>query len=182
MGAEVEDRLGGGERKTTRGQHWHLGPGPVRSGGARLQRADAVGGFPAVTMVGMSSAVPSRSRSPAAPTTALSANGRPITVGSVGEGRRPPRRHPVRGDVLQECRLSRRARPVNRLYIPDLSWATCSMARIDPGPVLDFETDLGGIADAYAAMDLRRAIKSLVRIGSVRWASLADAADVRRRP
>jgi hypothetical protein len=39
--------------------------------------------------------------------------------------------------------------------------------RIDPGRVLDYETDLDGIADAYAAMDERRAIKSLIRIGSV---------------
>jgi threonine dehydrogenase-like Zn-dependent dehydrogenase len=38
---------------------------------------------------------------------------------------------------------------------------------IDPGKVLDYETDLDGIADAYAAMDERRAIKSLVRVGSV---------------
>ena len=29
------------------------------------------------------------------------------------------------------------------------------------------ETDLEGIADAYAAMDERRAIKSLVRVGVV---------------
>jgi threonine dehydrogenase-like Zn-dependent dehydrogenase len=39
--------------------------------------------------------------------------------------------------------------------------------RIDPGRVLDYETDLDGIAEAYAAMDERRAIKSLVRIGSL---------------
>jgi len=38
---------------------------------------------------------------------------------------------------------------------------------IDPGLVLDFETDLEGVADAYAAMDDRRAIKSLVRVGTV---------------
>jgi len=40
-------------------------------------------------------------------------------------------------------------------------------ARIDPGRVFDFETDLETIAEAYAAMDERRAIKSLVRIGTV---------------
>ena len=39
--------------------------------------------------------------------------------------------------------------------------------RIDPGRVLDYETGLDGIADAYAAMDERRAIKSLVRVGSL---------------
>jgi len=33
--------------------------------------------------------------------------------------------------------------------------------------VVDYETDLDGIGDAYAAMDDRRAIKSLVRVGSL---------------
>jgi hypothetical protein len=33
--------------------------------------------------------------------------------------------------------------------------------------VLDYETDLDGIPDAYAAMDERRAVKSLVRVGSI---------------
>jgi threonine dehydrogenase-like Zn-dependent dehydrogenase len=37
---------------------------------------------------------------------------------------------------------------------------------IDPGLVLDFETDLDGTPEAYAAMDERRAIKSLIRVGS----------------
>jgi hypothetical protein len=32
--------------------------------------------------------------------------------------------------------------------------------------VLDFETKLDGIAQAYDAMDERRAIKSLLRMGS----------------
>jgi threonine dehydrogenase-like Zn-dependent dehydrogenase len=35
--------------------------------------------------------------------------------------------------------------------------------RILPGRVFDFETDLNGIAEAYAAMDERRAVKSLIR-------------------
>jgi hypothetical protein len=39
--------------------------------------------------------------------------------------------------------------------------------RINPGCVFDFTTDLGGIAQAYAAMDERRAIKSLVRVGAI---------------
>jgi hypothetical protein len=38
---------------------------------------------------------------------------------------------------------------------------------INPGRVLDFETDLDGIAEAYAAMDERRAIKSLLRVGTI---------------
>jgi hypothetical protein len=54
----------------------------------------------------------------------------------------------------------------SRLYIPELMDDVLD-GRIDPGRVLDYETDLDGIADAYAAMDERRAIKSLIRIGSV---------------
>jgi threonine dehydrogenase-like Zn-dependent dehydrogenase len=38
---------------------------------------------------------------------------------------------------------------------------------IDPGRVFDYETSLDGIADAYAAMDERRAIKSHVRVGAI---------------
>jgi threonine dehydrogenase-like Zn-dependent dehydrogenase len=53
-----------------------------------------------------------------------------------------------------------------RAYIPDLIGDVLE-GRIDPGRVLDYETDLEGIADAYAAMDERRAIKSLVRVGTV---------------
>jgi threonine dehydrogenase-like Zn-dependent dehydrogenase len=36
-----------------------------------------------------------------------------------------------------------------------------------PPPVLDYETDLDHIADAYRATDERRAIKPLVRVGAV---------------
>jgi len=53
-----------------------------------------------------------------------------------------------------------------RAYIPELLPDVLE-GRINPGRVLDFTTDLEGIADAYAAMDERRAIKSLVRVGSV---------------
>jgi threonine dehydrogenase-like Zn-dependent dehydrogenase len=53
-----------------------------------------------------------------------------------------------------------------RAYIPELLEDVLE-ARINPGRVLDFETDLDGIAEAYAAMDERRAIKSLVRVGAV---------------
>ena len=51
-----------------------------------------------------------------------------------------------------------------RAYIPELLDDVLE-GRINPGRVLDFETDLDGIAEAYAAMDERRAIKSLVRVG-----------------
>jgi len=53
-----------------------------------------------------------------------------------------------------------------RTYLPDLLGDVLA-EKIDPGKVLDYETDLEGIADAYAAMDERRAIKSLVRVGSI---------------
>jgi threonine dehydrogenase-like Zn-dependent dehydrogenase len=50
-----------------------------------------------------------------------------------------------------------------RAYIPELLNDVLE-GRINPGRVFDFETDLAGIAEAYAAMDERRAIKSLVRV------------------
>ena len=53
-----------------------------------------------------------------------------------------------------------------RTYLPELLDDVLE-GRIDPGRVLDYETDLEGIADAYAAMDERRAIKSLVRVGTL---------------
>ena len=53
-----------------------------------------------------------------------------------------------------------------RVYLPELLDDVLA-GSIDPGRVMDYETDLEGIADAYAAMDERRAIKSLVRVGSV---------------
>jgi threonine dehydrogenase-like Zn-dependent dehydrogenase len=53
-----------------------------------------------------------------------------------------------------------------RAYIPELLDDVLE-GRINPGRVLDYETDLDDIADAYAAMDERRAIKSLVRVGTL---------------
>jgi threonine dehydrogenase-like Zn-dependent dehydrogenase len=55
--------------------------------------------------------------------------------------------------------------PVRR-YAPQLLDDVLE-GRIHPGLVFDFETDLEGIAEAYAAMDERRAVKSLVRVGSL---------------
>jgi threonine dehydrogenase-like Zn-dependent dehydrogenase len=52
-----------------------------------------------------------------------------------------------------------------RKYIPELLDDVLE-GRIHPERVFDFETDLDGIAEAYAAMDERRAIKSLVRMGT----------------
>jgi threonine dehydrogenase-like Zn-dependent dehydrogenase len=53
-----------------------------------------------------------------------------------------------------------------RIYIPELLDDVLS-GEINPGLVLDYETDLDHVADAYAAMDERRAIKSLIRVRSV---------------
>jgi threonine dehydrogenase-like Zn-dependent dehydrogenase len=52
-----------------------------------------------------------------------------------------------------------------RIYIAELM-ADVLDGSINPGVVLDYETDLDDVADAYAAMDERRAIKSLIRVGS----------------
>jgi threonine dehydrogenase-like Zn-dependent dehydrogenase len=51
-----------------------------------------------------------------------------------------------------------------RKYLPELLDAVLT-GQINPGRVFDFETDLDHIVDAYEAMDHRRAIKSLVRVG-----------------
>ena len=53
-----------------------------------------------------------------------------------------------------------------RAYIPELLDDVLSGV-INPGRVFDYETSLDEIVDAYAAMDERRAIKSLVRVGSI---------------
>lgn len=53
-----------------------------------------------------------------------------------------------------------------RAYIPELLGDVLE-GHINPGRVFDFTTDLDNIAQAYAAMDERRAIKSLVKVGTV---------------
>jgi hypothetical protein len=53
-----------------------------------------------------------------------------------------------------------------RAYIPELLEDVLE-GRITPGRVFDFQTDLEGVAEAYTAMDERRAIKSLLRVGAV---------------
>jgi len=52
-----------------------------------------------------------------------------------------------------------------RIYIPELMRDVLD-GRIHPGLVFDFETDLDGTPGAYAAMDERRAIKSMIRVSS----------------
>jgi threonine dehydrogenase-like Zn-dependent dehydrogenase len=56
-----------------------------------------------------------------------------------------------------------------RAYLPELLDDVLE-GRIEPGRVFDYETDLDRVADAYAAMDERRAIKSLVRVAGRRAA------------
>jgi threonine dehydrogenase-like Zn-dependent dehydrogenase len=53
-----------------------------------------------------------------------------------------------------------------RAYIPELLDDVLE-GRFNPGRVFDFETDLDGVAEAYEAMDERRAIKSLLRVGTL---------------
>jgi threonine dehydrogenase-like Zn-dependent dehydrogenase len=53
-----------------------------------------------------------------------------------------------------------------RTYIPELLEDVLE-GHIEPGGVFDFETDLEGVAEAYAAMDERRAIKSLLRVSTI---------------
>jgi threonine dehydrogenase-like Zn-dependent dehydrogenase len=63
--------------------------------------------------------------------------------------------------------LARQLRaPWVRRYIPELL-DDVLQGHIHPGRVFDFETDFEQISDAYAAMDRRRAIKSLVRVSTI---------------
>jgi threonine dehydrogenase-like Zn-dependent dehydrogenase len=82
-------------------------------------------------------------------------------VGFVGvpHGGEPP----VRRMFDRNIGLRGGSAPV-RTYLPELLDDVLT-DRIDPGAVFDFETDLDGVTEAYAAMDERRAIKSLLRIG-----------------
>jgi hypothetical protein len=72
---------------------------------------------------------------------------------------------PVQNMYLRNVGVRGGSAPV-RTYLPELLGDVLS-ERIDPGRVLDYETDLEGIAGAYAAMNEQRAIKSLVRVGTV---------------
>ena len=72
---------------------------------------------------------------------------------------------PIETVIFRDIGLRGGVAPVRR-YIPELLPDVLE-GRIDPGRVFDFQTDLDGIAEGYAAMDERRAIKSLVRVGAV---------------
>src|SRR5204863_2228337 len=72
---------------------------------------------------------------------------------------------PINTVIFRNIGLRGGVAPVRR-YIPELL-DDVLQGRIQPGRVFDFETALDGIAEAYAAMDERRAIKSLLRVGRV---------------
>jgi threonine dehydrogenase-like Zn-dependent dehydrogenase len=72
---------------------------------------------------------------------------------------------PIDTVIFRNIGLRGGVAPVRR-YIPELLEDVLE-GRINPGLVFDFETDLEGVAESYAAMDERRAIKSLVRVGTV---------------
>jgi threonine dehydrogenase-like Zn-dependent dehydrogenase len=72
---------------------------------------------------------------------------------------------PIETVIFRNIGLRGGVAPVRR-YIPELLDDVLT-GRIQPGRVFDFETDLDGIPEAYAAMDERRAVKSLVRVGTV---------------
>jgi threonine dehydrogenase-like Zn-dependent dehydrogenase len=72
---------------------------------------------------------------------------------------------PVREMFFRNKGVRGGAAPV-RTYIPELLDDVLE-GRLNPGRVFDFETGLDGVAEAYAAMDERRAIKSLLRVATV---------------
>jgi len=69
---------------------------------------------------------------------------------------------PIETVIFRNVGLRGGVAPVRR-YLPELLEDVLA-GRIDPGRVFDFETDLAGVAGAYAAMDERRAIKALIRV------------------
>ena len=71
---------------------------------------------------------------------------------------------PINTVIFRNIGLRGGVAPVRR-YLPELLDDVLAGV-INPGRVFDFETDLDGTAGAYAAMDERRAVKALIRIGS----------------
>jgi threonine dehydrogenase-like Zn-dependent dehydrogenase len=69
---------------------------------------------------------------------------------------------PINTVIFRNIGLRGGVAPVRR-YLPELLDDVLA-GHINPGRVFDFETDLEGIADAYAAMDERRAVKALIRV------------------
>ena len=69
---------------------------------------------------------------------------------------------PIEGTFYRNVGMRGGPAPV-RAYLPELLEAVLK-GRIEPGKVFDLKTDLDQIQEAYAAMDERRAIKSLVKV------------------
>ncbi len=84
------------------------------------------------------------------------------TVGAVGAPHDV--RVPIETVIFRNVGLRGGVAPA-RVYIPELLPDVLE-GRIEPGRVFDFETELEHVAEAYAAMDERRAIKSLLRVGA----------------
>jgi threonine dehydrogenase-like Zn-dependent dehydrogenase len=72
---------------------------------------------------------------------------------------------PIETVIFRNIGLRGGVSPVRR-YIPELLDDVLE-GRINPGRVFDFATDLNGIVEAYTAMNERRAVKSLLRIGTI---------------
>ena len=71
---------------------------------------------------------------------------------------------PIETVIFRNIGLRGGVAPVRR-YIPELLDDVLE-GLINPGLVFDFETDLDGIEEAYAATDERRAIKSFLRVAA----------------
>ena len=72
---------------------------------------------------------------------------------------------PIDTVIFRNVGLRGGVSPVRR-YIPELLGDVLE-GRINPGLVFDYTTDLNGVEEAYIAMHERRAIKALLRIGTV---------------
>ncbi|HEX7400246.1 MAG TPA: zinc-dependent alcohol dehydrogenase family protein [Candidatus Limnocylindrales bacterium] len=72
---------------------------------------------------------------------------------------------PIETVIFRNVGLRGGVAPVRR-YLPELLEAVLDGA-INPGRIFDFETDLEHVVDGYRAMDERRAVKAMVRVGAV---------------
>jgi threonine dehydrogenase-like Zn-dependent dehydrogenase len=72
---------------------------------------------------------------------------------------------PIETVIFRNVGLRGGVAPVRR-YLPELLDDVLA-GNINPGRVFDFETDLEHIVDGYVAMDERRAVKALIRVGAV---------------
>ena len=72
---------------------------------------------------------------------------------------------PIETVIFRNIGLRGGVSPVRR-YIPELLEDVLE-GNMNPGLVFDFTTDLNGITEAYVVMDERRAMKSLVQVGTI---------------